>query len=294
MSAQLRPAGSASAPIGAIALLVVLSACGSPDADLPLAAGARGDVGFECVTGLHEEREPAGPLPSRLVSVLTPEGQARLRSCDMCASYPWLAASFDTQITQAFCGVASSVMVLNASGAPKPLSVPYAPYRYFTQCNIFNDRARTRLDLDRVADEGLTLAQAQWLLNAQDGVRATCFHAGPRDGGRPNEAVPSCDAVEDAAQFREAAGAGLGARDRFVLVNYARATMSDDGRGGGHFSPLAAYHEGTDSFLVMDVARYKYPPFWVDADLLWRAMATTDTVSDRHRGYIVIDAPQAH
>ena len=80
--------------------------------------------------------------------------------------------------------------------------------------------------------------------------------------------MPPCAAVEGAAQFREAAKAALGARDRFVLINFSRETMSDDGQGGGHFSPLAAYDEETDSFLVMDVARYKYPPFWVDADLL--------------------------
>jgi hypothetical protein len=279
-------------PIGAIALLAGLSACAGTGAGPPQAP-TEGDIGFACVTRLHEEREAAGPLPSRLISLLTPEGQARLRSCDRCASYPWLAASFDTQITQAFCGVASSVMVLNASAAAKPLSPPYEPYRYFTQCNIFNDRARARLDLDRIADEGLTLAQAQWLLNAQDGVRATCFHAGAPEPGASSGAVPPCAAVADAARFREAATAALGARDRFVLINFSRGTMSD-GRGGGHFSPLAAYHEETDSFLVMDVARYKYPPFWVDADLLWQAMATTDTVSGRHRGYIVIDAPRAH
>jgi hypothetical protein len=291
MSSERRWALSTYAPIGAIALLAGLSACGSTSTGPPPAL-AEGDIGFECVTRLHEEREPAGPLPSRLISLLDPDGQARLRSCDRCASYPWLAASFDTQITQAFCGVASSVMALNASTAAKPLSVPYEPYRYFTQCNIFNERARARLDLDRIADEGLTLAQVQWLLNAQEGIRATCFHAGASEPDAAAEAVPPCAAAQDAAQFREAATAALGARDRFVLINFSRATMSDDGRGGGHFSPLAAYHEETDSFLVMDVARYKYPPFWVDADLLWRAMATTDTVSERHRGYVIIDAAQ--
>ena len=41
----------------------------------------------------------------------------------------------------------------------------------------------------------------------------------------------------------------------------------------------------------MDVARYKYPPFWVDADLLWQAMATPDSVSARHRGYVVVEVP---
>jgi hypothetical protein len=131
------------------------------------------------------------------------------------------------------------------------------------------------------------------LLNAQDAVRATCFHAGAPEADAPPDSVPPCAVAADAAQFREAATAALGARDRFVLINFSRGTMSDDGQGGGHFSPLAAYHEETDSFLVMDVARYKYPPFWVDAALLWQAMATTDTVSERHRGYVVIDAPPA-
>ena len=193
----------------------------------------------------------------------------------------------------AFCHVASSVDDARCRRGLKAVERANEPYRYFTQCNIFNETARARLDLDRIADEGLTLAQVQWLLNAQDGVRATCFHAGVSEPGAASEAVPPCAAVESAAQFREAAKAALGARDRFVLINFSRETMSDDDRGGGHFSPLAAYHEETDSFLVMDVARYKYPPFWVDADLLWRSMATTDTVSERHRGYVVIDAPRA-
>ena len=32
--------------------------------------------------------------------------------------------------------------------------------------------------------------------------------------------------------------------------------------GDGHFSPVAGYHAGTDSVLVLDVARFKYPPYW--------------------------------
>ena len=182
MGSEPRCDGQRYSLIRAIALVAALSACASPG--LPPAPGAEGDAGYACISRLHVESQPAGPLPSRLISLLTSEGQARLLSCDRCASYPWLAASFDTQITQAFCGVASSVMVLNASGAPKPSSAPYEPYRYFTQCNVFNDRARARLDLDRIADEGLTLAQLQWLLNAQDGVRATCLHAGASVAGR--------------------------------------------------------------------------------------------------------------
>ena len=247
------------------------------------------DTGSQCVTALHEETENAGPLPSRLISLLSPKGQRLLGGCTACRNYPAIAASFTTQVTQAFCGVASSITVLNASKAPKPLTDPYKPYPYFTQCNIFNVDARSHLALDTVSNEGLTLAQATFLLNAQEGVRATCFHAGPADGPAIHQDVPDCDVRRSAAQFRSAARHVLNRPQRYLLVNFSRATLSDDNTGGGHFSPLAAYSGGGDRLLVMDVARYKYPPFWVDTDLLWQAMATTDTSSGQHRGYIVVE-----
>jgi hypothetical protein len=46
---------------------------------------------------------------------------------------------------------------------------------------------------------------------------------------------------------------------------------------GGHISPLAAYDSKSDRFLILDVARYKYPPVWVSASDLFVAMNTTDT-----------------
>ena len=250
------------------------------------------DTGTQCVTALHEEAEAAGPLPSRLVSLLSARGQRLLAGCGSCASYPAIAASFTTQVTQAFCGVASSVTVLNASAAPKPLTDPYKPYRYFTQCNIFNAEAKQRLDLATVANEGLTLAQATFLLNTQEGVTATCYHAGAADTAAAettSPGVPGCAVAGSAAAFRGLARQALHTRQHYVLVNFSRATLSDDGRGGGHFSPLAAFNGRADDLLVMDVARYKYPPFWVDTDLLWQAMATTDTTSGRHRGFIVVE-----
>jgi len=266
-----------------VATLAWLAACSDASAAEPV------DTGSQCVTALHEETENAGPLPSRLISLLSPKGQRLLGGCTACRNYPAIAASFTTQVTQAFCGVASSITVLNASKAAKPLTDPYMPYPYFTQCNIFNVNARSHLALDTVSNEGLTLAQATFLLNAQTGVRATCFHAGPADGPVIHQDVPDCDVRRSAAQFRSTARQVLNRPQRYLLVNFSRATLSDDNTGGGHFSPLAAYSGRGDALLVMDVARYKYPPFWVDTDLLWQAMATTDTSSGQHRGYIVVE-----
>lgn len=39
--------------------------------------------------------------------------------------------------------------------------------------------------------------------------------------------------------------------------------------------------------LILDVARFKYPPHWVPVPLLWEAMNTIDEATGLHRGYIV-------
>ncbi len=62
---------------------------------------------------------------------------------------------------------------------------------------------------------------------------------------------------------------------------------------GGHISPLAAYHEETDRFLILDVARYKYPPVWVEAATLWEAMNTMDTTAGKTRGFVTVQLPES-
>jgi hypothetical protein len=57
---------------------------------------------------------------------------------------------------------------------------------------------------------------------------------------------------------------------------------------GGHISPVAAYNEQTDRFLILDVSRYKYPPIWVKAEELWKATATLDSVSGKTRGFLLV------
>lgn len=54
--------------------------------------------------------------------------------------------------------------------------------------------------------------------------------------------------------------------------------------GTGHFSPIGGYHAGKDMALILDVARFKYPPHWVPLTLLWEAMDTVDEATGQHRG----------
>lgn len=54
--------------------------------------------------------------------------------------------------------------------------------------------------------------------------------------------------------------------------------------GTGHFSPIGGYHAGKDMALILDVARFKYPPHWVPLSLLWEAMNSVDITTGQHRG----------
>jgi hypothetical protein len=71
----------------------------------------------------------------------------------------------------------------------------------------------------------------------------------------------------------------------FVVINFKRPVLAQEGYA--HFSPISAYNKKADSFLLLDVARYKYPPVWVPADTLFAAMNTT-TSDNSSRGWVVI------
>ena len=83
------------------------------------------------------------------------------------------------------------------------------------------------------------------------------------------------DGSADPAAIRREIAANLATGDDFVLVNYARRALGQ--QGGGHISPLGAYDERSDSFLIMDVNPNRAPWVWVRSDDLIAAMRTFDT-----------------
>ena len=56
-----------------------------------------------------------------------------------------------------------------------------------------------------------------------------------------------------------------------MIVSYSRRTFLQT--GDGHFSPIGGYHAGRDLVLILDVARFKYPPHWVPLSMLYEAMS---------------------
>lgn len=210
------------------------------------------------------------PLPPGLVGFDTPEGEALLVGAESRKDYFSLAAQFVTQRNQAFCGVASIAMVLNALALPAPVTPDLAPFNMFDQENIFTPQTETMIPRATIEKIGMTLDQVGGMLSAH-GLNVEIRHA----------------ADSSLEEFRRRAAEELGTPGSFVLVNYLRAAIGQE--RGGHISPLAAYDADTDRFLILDVSRYKYPPVWVTAAKLFTAMNTTDSDNDdRTRGFVVV------
>lgn len=209
------------------------------------------------------------PLPPGLVGFDSAEGEALLVGADSRKDYFALAQHFVTQRNQAFCGVASIAMVLNALALPAPVTPDLAPFSSFDQENVFTQQTEAVIPRATIEKIGMTLDQVGGVLSSY-GLDVDIHHA----------------ADSSLEEFRRLASEELDSPGGFVIVNYLRAAIGQE--KGGHISPLAAYDADTDRFLILDVSRYKYPPVWVSAADLYAAMNTTDSDNDnRTRGFVV-------
>ncbi len=199
----------------------------------------------------------------------SPEGRILRARMPADADYWQLAPTFAMQITQSYCSVASAITVLNAMPIPKPVDPTYAPYAYFTQSNFFTPEVVKIISPQTVLAMGMTREQMAETLSRQ-GVSATSI-AG--------------DTLSEAG-LRTLLKKALGDDGQFVLANYFRANLGQV--GGGHWSALAAYDAQSDSVLILDVAKYKYPPAWVSIAILKQAIATIDTTSSKSRGLVIV------
>ncbi|MEB3321333.1 MAG: phytochelatin synthase family protein [Synechococcaceae cyanobacterium] len=213
---------------------------------------------------------PALPGTAMPIPLPVPRGQELLRGSTARADYGPLAESFLTQANLAYCGVASAVMVLNSLSVPAPPAAGYAPYRFWTQENVFAAAAVRRWVQPRtVAQEGMTLEQLAGLL-AGHGLAVERFHG-------ENLSL---------AQFRRLLRRNLADPGDRLLVNYHRGALGQE--GAGHIVPVGGYHAPSDRVLLLDVARYRYPSVWVPVSDLWQGIRTVDGTSGRSRGLLSV------
>jgi hypothetical protein len=209
---------------------------------------------------------------SALIPLTSPEGERLLYGSESRQDFLPLSVHFVSQQNLAYCGAASMTMVLNALGIPAPVDPAYVRFPMFTQNNVFNPATDRVLPAETIAKQGMTLDQLGGML-ATYPLETQVYHT--RDSSL-NE-------------FRRLAAANLKQPGNFILVNYLRKALGQ--QTGGHISPLAAYDHASDRFLILDVARFKYPPVWVKAETLWQAMDTVDDASGKTRGFVLISRP---
>jgi len=205
------------------------------------------------------------PLPPEAIAFSSPEGRRlfaeALASGGLDGYFP-LAEQFHTQSEPAFCGLGSLVVALNAL-AIDPGRLWKGPWRWFAE-----DLLDCCVSLDEIRRRGLDLDELTCLARC-NGAEVELHRA---DTG-------------DLALWRSTLVAA--ARGDFVIIaSYDRGAI--DQTGTGHFSPIGGYHAAGDLALVLDVARFKYPPHWIAADRLWRAMQTLDPATGRARGWMAL------
>lgn len=215
------------------------------------------------------------PLPANLIALASPAG-TQLFNRSYIPKYFWpLALQFVTQQNLAYCSIASSVMVLNALDVPAPVDPDYSSYHLFTQNNFFTPAVEKVLPAALVKKQGAALDKISAAL-ATFPVIIKTIHA---------------DKI-NVAQFRTLAENVIATEHGYIIVNFLRTGLGE--QGGGHLSPLVAYDKKSDRFLMLDVARYRYPSVWVKTQDLWNAMDTFDKNTHIYRGMVIVQKQDDH
>ena len=204
-----------------------------------------------------------------LIELDSNEGQELLANSSCSLNYDLLSKNIQAQDTFNYCGVATIVMILNAFASNSTHSLLDFP-SITTQKSVFENRIKPTLFLNKVF-LGLTLKQLKQLFETYS-LKTTVYYA---------EESLSLE------RFRDLSASNLNKPNSFVIVNYWRRSLNQ--KGWGHISPLGAYNSEVDSFLILDVARHRYPSVWVKTKILYSAMRIREfSFFGKPRGFLVV------
>lgn len=240
-------------------------------------------------------RDEVSPVATQgLLAFASDEGMARLARSTAKVDFPELANQYEAQSNSIFCGPTTAAIVLNAvrhgsPGLPRDRSrlraqdLRYVPKNFdpviprYTQDNVTDMGPKTRAEIlgepfmrngKKVQDFGMQARQLDALFRA-NGLHTQLVIV----DDRKSDAEIRADLVEN-----------LKHRGDYVVVSYRRRDAGQE--GGGHISPLAAYDQESDSFLILDVNPDVSGWVWMPTANLIRGMRTFDTVENR--GYILV------
>jgi len=206
-------------------------------------------------------------LPSHLISFAGKRGRRVFREAldaGTADCYFALAEQFRTQSEPAFCGLGSLVMSLNALQAD-PKKTWQGVWRWW------DEEMLECCKLDAIREHGITMPEFACLASC-NGASATTRYA--------DEA--SCEDLR--ADIEKISRSEYG---KVMVLSYNRGDLGQT--GSGHFSPLGGYLAKEQLVLVLDVARFKYPPHWVSLPELFDSMEAIDESTGRSRGWHILE-----
>ena len=269
---------------------------------------------FPCGSNYHEDEMDLPPpleepkysvhkrvLPADLTAFSSQQGKRYLMEAfagGTAESYWKLTEHFVNQSDPAFCGVTTLLMCLNAM-CIDPNIRWRGGWRFYGSEDVLLDRCC--FSAERIRRKGIVLEDFARLgrchgLNID--LKRPPFDPESLDDNRNNS---GCNGNEGDASFslddfrRDIRWILSGTEAKYqplLVVSFSRSALGQT--GDGHFSPIAAYHEETDQVLVLDVARFKYAPYWVRVEDLYQSMRDLDSDTRKPRGWFLLSPPKNH
>jgi hypothetical protein len=177
------------------------------------------------------------------------------------------------------CGVASSIMILNALFAPdrntadgKNVTVD----EIFKLAPIYKKNTGKKgkgFTLDALGETLTTLLE-----NSPGGPYTVTVE---RFNGRNSKA--EMNRLKKVLQENE-----KNPRD-FILANFLQSVLTGDPEGSvGHIAPIGAFDARKKRVLILDPDREYYQPYWVPYEKLFDAVNTTDASTSKSRGLVIV------
>jgi hypothetical protein len=268
---------------------------------IPTSSPPSSNPPFACGNPQHEDESGVLPpplpeprysvhkrvLPSSLTALSSPQGRKNLleaMNANMAESYWALTEQFVNQSDPAFCGVTTLLMILNAMSVDPHIRWR-GGWRWYGSEDIL--LGRCCLSTERIRRVGVTLDEFR-LLGRCHGLSIQLKRP-QEDESERNYSLNHFR--QDIQNILTTHHDGDDQNNNSMLVvSFSRSALGQT--GDGHFSPLAAYHPETDQVLLLDVARFKYAPYWVTVEDLYNSMVPTDSVTGKSRGWFLLEPPK--
>ena len=260
------------------------------------AASANSDVITKSMT-FHYNQYPESAYSKKVAVVNwnSKEGIERLERTPFKGDFYRLGHHYKPQTNPAICGQAAATVALSAiyelNQKPFPVIEEWPitiadkkyplQYRLINESNFYNEATDKVLDRRAISMKvtkkdgtfggGIDIDELQKMLKIH-GVKSKLINV-------------EKFSEENLAAFRTLIKEVVNSDKEFLVLNYDHSYKS---LMGGHFSPVVAYDEKSDSILMLDVAAHRNPWIWINLSDVYHAMNTQNYAKTAYRGYLVV------